>query len=185
MIIFPLVWATWFLSEIMINRMFRSPVHGHNDQDRGSLRRIWITIFFAIGTGIFCNMAINTPLSHGLTVPGIGLVLILLGMGLRFFSIRTLGTFFTVDVAVQTQQTIKTDGLYRYIRHPAYAGNLLCFIGFGLSLDNWVSLLVVVCLVFLAIRHRMVIEERVLLDQIGREYAEYMEHTARLIPGIY
>lgn len=185
MIIFTIIWTAWFLSEILINRLFRSPAHGHNELDKGTVRRIWITIFAAIGIGFLCNMFIRLPVSHGLTIPGIGLVLILLGMVLRVFSIRALGPFFTVDVAVQTQQTIKTDGLYRYIRHPAYAGNLLCFVGFGISLNNWVGLLVMVCLVFLAFRHRILLEERVLLDQFGSDYAAYMEHTARLIPGIY
>jgi len=185
MSIFILIWAIWFISEIAINRVFRSPGHDHNDQDKGSLQLIWVIVYVAIAIGIFCAVSIDTPLSHGLVLPGVGLLLILLGMGLRFFSIYALGGFFTVEVAIQTHHTIKTDGIYRRIRHPSYAGSLLSFTGFGISLNNWVSVLVIVCLVFLAMRYRMAIEERVLLEQFGREYADYMERTARLIPGIY
>jgi protein-S-isoprenylcysteine O-methyltransferase Ste14 len=57
--------------------------------------------------------------------------------------------------------------------------------GFGLSLNNWLSLIMIVIPVTTAMLHRITIEEKALLNQFGREYAEYLQSTYRLIPYIY
>ncbi len=50
---------------------------------------------------------------------------------------------FTVNVAINNDhQLIQTD-LYKYIRHPDYTGSLLFFLGLGLALMNWLSLLII------------------------------------------
>ena len=106
-------------------------------------------------------------------------------MVLRFISIRTLGKLFTVDVTIRTDHKLKKDGVYRRIRHPAYSGSLLSFIGFGLSLNNWLSLSFVTILITIAFLHRIKIEEKLLTDKFGADYLDYKRKTYRLIPWIY
>jgi len=106
-------------------------------------------------------------------------------MILRFISIWSLGKFFTVDVTIRDNHKIKQDGLYRIIRHPSYTGMLLSFIGLGISINNWISLLTISILVTIAMLYRIKIEERALKDQFGSEYSDYMKRTYRLIPWIY
>ncbi len=45
---------------------------------------------------------------------------------------------------VQEAQTVVRSGPYRFIRHPAYAGNLLMYAGLGLALVNLLSLAVLI-----------------------------------------
>jgi protein-S-isoprenylcysteine O-methyltransferase Ste14 len=61
----------------------------------------------------------------------------------------------------------------------------MAFLGLGLCMANWASLLslmVPICLVFL---RRIHVEETVLLEALGDEYRDYMRRTKRLIPAIY
>src|SRR5690606_35430450 len=109
----------------------------------------------------------------------------LLGMILRFTAIASLGRFFTVDVAIREGHTIKQDGLYKYIRHPAYTGSLLSFLGFGISLNNWISLLVVMVPMTAAFLYRIRLEEDMLTTEFGEAYEAYKRRNYRLVPGAY
>ena len=106
-------------------------------------------------------------------------------MIIRFIAIRTLGKFFTVNLAIHGDQSLIKAGLYKYIRHPSYTGSLISFVGFGLSLNNWVSLIVIFVPVLITFINRINIEEKLLHEQFGIEYEEYKARTKRLIPMIY
>src|SRR5580700_3870600 len=49
----------------------------------------------------------------------------------HFYSMRTLGRFFTYDVAVSTGQHVVERGPYRWLRHPSYLGSLAAEVGLG------------------------------------------------------
>ncbi|CAO3573021.1 unnamed protein product [Mortierella alpina] len=58
------------------------------------------------------------------------LVLTALSVGgsvLRRWSYSTLGQFFTYQLAIRPGHRLIKTGPYRYLRHPSYAGALLCF----------------------------------------------------------
>ena len=99
--------------------------------------------------------------------------------------IRSMGRFFTVDVTIREGHQLKTDGFFRYVRHPSYLASLVTFFGFGLSLNNWFSLAVVFVPVFIAFLIRIKVEEKVLVKQFGAEYLDYSNKTQRIIPFVY
>jgi protein-S-isoprenylcysteine O-methyltransferase Ste14 len=185
MIVFIIIWSVWFISEIMVNRLLRSGKNDKKNQDKGSIRFIWIMIGLGNSLGIITCIFLKFPISNHLIVPFFGLFLILAGMALRFISIWSLGRLFTVDVTIRNDHKIKKEGVYRLIRHPSYLGSLLSFVGFGLSLNNWISLLIITVLVSFAMLSRIKIEERLLTQQFGSDYSDYMKKTFRLIPWIY
>ena len=185
MLIFIIIWSLWFISEILLNRFLRSGNHDKKDQDKGSINIIWITIGIANSVGIIFSIFFHIPISNLLIIPYFGLILIILGMILRFISVWSLGRLFTVDVTIRDHHKIKKDGIYSIIRHPSYSGSLLSFIGFGISLNNWISLIIISILVTIAMLYRIKIEERLLIDQFGFEYLDYTKKTYRLIPWIY
>lgn len=114
-----------------------------------------------------------------------GLILIISGMIVRFFAIRALGEYFTVNLGIDHGHKLINHGLYKYIRHPSYTGSLLSFFGFGLSLNNWISMLVVVIPVLLSFIYRIHIEEDLLRAEFGSAYEDYCNRTKRLVPLIY
>ncbi|KAI0366676.1 hypothetical protein BV20DRAFT_1038232 [Pilatotrama ljubarskyi] len=62
-----------------------------------------------------------------------GLALVAAGTLLRLACYRSLGPFFTFDLAILPKHQLVTSGPYRFVRHPAYAGSLLILAGLGLS----------------------------------------------------
>lgn len=103
---------------------------------------------------------------------------------IRLIAVFSLGKMFTVDVTIRKDHALKKNGIYKFLRHPSYAGSLLSFIGFGLSLNNWVSLLIVFIAILSVFLLRINIEEKLLLQQFGKEYVDYKKKTAALIPFI-
>jgi len=185
MVIFIIVWSIWFISEIILNRFLRSGKNLYSNQDKKTIRIIWVTIGIANSLGIIIAIFLRAPICNSLIVPYAGLFVIILGMILRFISIWTLGGFFTVDVAIRDDHTIKKDGVYSVIRHPSYLGSIVSFIGFGISFNNWITLLVISIPFISAILYRINIEEKLLINQFNGEYLDYMKKTYRLIPWIY
>jgi protein-S-isoprenylcysteine O-methyltransferase Ste14 len=185
MLIFIVIWSLWFISEIVLNIFFRSNREDIKGVDKNSLRIIWITIGIANLAAILFAKIDLFPIGKTLIISYIGLFLIITGMIIRFTAIYTLGRFFTVDLTIKENHKIKMDGLYKFIRHPAYSGALLSFLGFGLSLNDYTSLVVITIPVTLAFINRIRIEEKLLIDQFGKEYIEYMKRTYCLIPFIY
>ena len=183
--VFTIIWVSWFLSEILLNRFFRSKMKNSRDLDKNSLRLIWITIIVSISLGILSSDFLVVPIIKSNFIRLLGILIILFGMILRFSAIWTLGKFFTVDLAINADHQLIKKGLYKYIRHPSYTGSLLSFLGLGLTLNNWISLIVIFVPVLISFIYRINIEEKLLLAQIGLEYGDYMQQTKRLIPLIY
>jgi len=104
---------------------------------------------------------------------GAGLVLFAAGLSLRWYSVVYLGRLFTYDVAIAADHRVVDSGPYRYIRHPAYSGSLLTFVGLGVCGGNALSLLVLVTPIALAFLRRIAIEEAALKLALGNRYCDY------------
>jgi len=115
----------------------------------------------------------------------LGTGLIILGLLLRWYAVLRLKNLFTVQLAIHENHQLIQNGLFKYIRHPSYLGMITYFLGLGLLMHNYWSILVLLCLPFLAIYMRIKAEETLLLHHFKEEYREYQKHSARLIPFLY
>ncbi|HLJ69206.1 MAG TPA: isoprenylcysteine carboxylmethyltransferase family protein [Chloroflexota bacterium] len=114
-----------------------------------------------------------------------GLVLLWTGIGLRWWSIRTLGRYFTFDVMTSADQPVITSGPYRVMRHPSYTGLLLIFGGIGVMLANWLSLALLIVFSLLGLIYRIHVEEAALEEALGDGYRSYAAHRRRIIPFVW
>ena len=176
--------------------LMRSRLSGDRTRqaDRGSLRLLFLVIFASVmlaslAARIFPHARFETLLDLGpmamRALYWAGLGLFAAGVLLRWYAVRYLGRLFTYDVAVAADHRVVDSGPYRLVRHPAYTGSLLTFVGLGVYGGNLVSLLVVVAPIALAFRHRIVIEEAALTSALGSRYADYASRTRRLVPFLY
>ena len=113
-----------------------------------------------------------------------GLLLFFAGSLFRLAAVFVLGRRFSGLVAIQPDHQLKTDGLYRYIRHPSYAGLIASTLGLVLIFRSAIGLIFVI-LLFLFLVSRMNDEERFLEAHFGEEYRNYRLKTRRLVPLIY
>jgi protein-S-isoprenylcysteine O-methyltransferase Ste14 len=181
---FQLASLLWLAEETVIG--FRQRLRDRSlAHDRGS--RPVVAISVAGGAWIALTAAAALPgaaitfVSGGLIVAG--LTLMLLGIGLRWYAVRTLGAYFTTTVATRAGQPIIEVGPYRLVRHPSYAAILMILLGFCLALTNLFSFLGLVPAA-IGLGYRIRVEERALLERLGEDYAAYMRRTKRLIPRV-
>ena len=81
-------------------------------------------------------------------------------------------------------QKLVTTGVYRYIRHPLYLGEVCRNIGVSLFFNSFSGLLIIL-LGNLFLLVRIGIEEEMLVEEFGEEYIEYRKKTKRIIPFVY
>lgn len=160
---------------------------GGEPADRGTKRiLVWSAV---IGLTACLVIAINVPsLRFGAntwTTLVLGIAIAWLGVLLRAWAIWSLGRFFQRDVMIQKGHLVWRGGPYRLLRHPAYAGTLISYFGFGLAVGSWVGALVFVAIVGAAYIPRIRVEEAELTRALGDSYRDYARTTARLVPGLW
>ncbi|MGH2625159.1 MAG: methyltransferase family protein [Anaerolineales bacterium] len=113
----------------------------------------------------------------------LGGALYLLGLGVAIAARVQLGRNW-LDLEsfdVLPSQTIVDRGIYRYVRHPIYTGDLLLVTGLELALNSWLVLAVVPLAAFVV---RQVLAEETLLSRRLPSYARYCAGTKRFIPFV-
>ena len=114
-----------------------------------------------------------------------GIFLIAVGVGVRAWSIATLGRFFQYHIEVQAEHRVVTGGPYRYVRHPSYTGMALVLAGIALATGDVLSLPVIAVLSGAGLAVRIRAEERQLTEALGAEYERFAARRKRLVPGVW
>ncbi len=108
---------------------------------------------------------------------------ILVGFGL-VFSVAAriwLGGNWSGMVTLKQDHELILSGPYRWVRHPIYTGLLLGILGSAIALGQWRGL-VALALVFVALRRKVAIEERFLVEQFGAAYVRYRAEVPAVVP---
>lgn len=135
-------------------------------------------------TGITAGKNGGSLSDINLILMGIGVGMIFLGMIIRIVAIGTLKNNFSNRLRIREGHTLVTNGIYHWIRHPAYLGLILIVLGIPVLLSSILGFLVMFLVVPLLL-HRIKLEEVMLIGQFGAKYEEYMKQTKRLIPFLY
>lgn len=151
--------------------------------DRGTATQIVWTVYLT-QIAALAELVLRARTAIGLDLfTWMMFAVMLAGLGLRTWSVLTLGRFFTWNVDVQPGQRIVRDGPYRVIRHPSYAGAMCTFVASCLLLRSWVAALLAVITLGAAFGRRIRYEERLLLATFP-EYSDYAARTGALLPKL-
>jgi Putative protein-S-isoprenylcysteine methyltransferase len=115
-------------------------------------------------------------------VAWIGVLLGVVGCGLRLWAVLTLRDRYTRTLLIQDEHAIERGGPYRWVRHPGYLGSLLCLNGVALASGNWATLLASAVVTPAAYGYRIRIEDEMLVRSLGQPYADYRREVSALIP---
>jgi len=124
----------------------------------------------------------HLPTWGSVTAGWVGAAVFIAALWLLWRSHADLGRNWSPKVEIREGQSLVTQGVFRYIRHPMYAAHGLWAIAQVLLLQNWIAgpaLLVAFLPLYLL---RMPREEQMMLEHFGDEYRSYMSRTGRLIP---
>jgi len=175
----------FFLSEFALMIAKRSKKEKTKARkDKKSLILFWIAIPLGISLGFFAaNYHVWSSFNKFAAI--VGLCIFIFGILFRWISIIRLNKEFTVDVSITENHTLKTDGIYKNIRHPSYLGLFIECFGLSLAMNSFISILVVNIPILLVILYRIKIEENILIEEFGDSYRNYMKVSNKLLPKIF
>lgn len=146
-----------------------------------------ILLLIAVNAGLFTAVHFRggqIALSKWIPI-SIGICIIMVGLYIRIWCVKTLRNFFRLLIIVQKNQKIITNGPYRYLRHPSYSAALLSLIGLGLCIGNWVTVLLFFFPPLIGYLIRIRLEEEVMINHFGKLYIKYQKKTPwKLIPFV-
>jgi len=114
-----------------------------------------------------------------------GILCLAAGLWLLHRSHADLGTNWSITLEVREKHQLVTQGIYRLVRHPMYLALLLYSAGQALVLPNWLAGPCYGVAFVLLFAFRVGPEERMMLEEFGKDYEAYMARTNRLVPGVW
>jgi protein-S-isoprenylcysteine O-methyltransferase Ste14 len=186
------LWASFALGvvgEIVATRMRGGPIRASTGPslDRGT--KAVLVVAMVAGLFVGALVARDVPSlragANTWTTYSLGLAVLWFGMALRVWAVWSLGRYFRREVTIEPGQTVHESGPYRFVRHPAYAGDLLIVLGFGLAWGSWAGAAIGTAIAAAGHVPRIRVEEAELHRALGAPYEAYAAHRARLVPGIW
>jgi protein-S-isoprenylcysteine O-methyltransferase Ste14 len=94
---------------------------------------------------------------------------------------QTLGNYWSTNLQIQDRHHLIEEGPYHSVRHPMYTALANIFIGLGLVSGLWPWILLALLGIAFFIT-RVPKEEKMMLEEFGDEYKDYMQRSGRFLP---
>ncbi|SDZ64269.1 Protein-S-isoprenylcysteine O-methyltransferase Ste14 [Evansella caseinilytica] len=121
-----------------------------------------------------------------LAVKVTGLLILALGLFLRYWTYRFTKPHFTRTIIPLENRPLYSNGPYRFTRHPFHTGFFLNSLGGCLFISgHWLAVLVTFIFVGTALHYRMAMEESLYSEKYGDIYVYWCRHRFRLLPFLY
>jgi protein-S-isoprenylcysteine O-methyltransferase Ste14 len=151
-----------------------------------TVQKIIIVVAFVSAAAMIVLSVLDHRLgwSHvagAVSLAGDGFVVVGLGVAML---VIVQNSYAAANITVERNQHLVSTGLYGFVRHPMYVGNLIMMVGIPLALGSFWGLVVVIPgLSALAIR--ILDEERLLNHELAgyREYTQKVRY--RLVPYVW
>ena len=163
-----------------------SPTNQLQNEVRGLLvvRAVLGLVFYvALGGWLSDWRREITDLHLPMSVRYAGIGLLAAGVLLINWGYRSLGANYRGGIGLYDQHELITDGAYRWLRHPIYAGFVLIMCAVTLLSSNWLLGLSGLLLVISIPAGRMREEESQLRERFADRWNAYRRRTGAFVPG--
>ena len=107
------------------------------------------------------------------------------GSILRVMSVYQLGSqAFKFDIVFREQQTLRTEKLYSWIRHPSYTAMMIVILAYALTTHHWLAGGLGMASAWFGFQYRIHHEEKALQEQFGEDYVAYRNKTGMWLPKL-
>jgi len=180
-----LVMMAFLIIQELLRRTPETKTLQRGSFEKGSMLLIGVTL----GVGLWLPLIVyilGIALFPITIVEGsVALAVMLIGLGLRVWAAVTLGGYYTRTLTTTKDHRVVTTGPYSWVRHPAYLGVVMLWLGFGV-LSSSLAVALVFPVMFAAVYlYRISVEERMLVEVFGDTYVQYQRRTYKLIPFVY
>lgn len=114
----------------------------------------------------------------------IGLGLFALFSWLQVTSYQSLGNSYAPDIVILKDHKLHTTGVYRFVRHPQYLGQILSDLGAGIALLSYLVVPLVLFIELPLFLMRASAEEKILKKHFKGEYTDYKKRSGFFLPFI-
>jgi protein-S-isoprenylcysteine O-methyltransferase Ste14 len=174
-IIFGIIEVTFFAltekpEDITFNKAYFQQLCGH----------VMPIVVALIGMSFFSRVSeIPIAIGEGLAIA----TLFLVGSTLRILAVAQLGDLrFKFNIAFREKQTLKTDGLHGFTRHPTYTAMMLVVLAYAITTHSWAIGVLGTLSALFGFQFRIHYEELALKEQFGEEYDNYRACTPMWLP---
>ena len=116
---------------------------------------------------------------------GLGLLIELAGLWVVLGARVQLAFFSSSGGRAEQARPLVRNGLFRYIRHPTVAGEMLVLLAWPFEFAAPITLIVALIILIVVALRIISEEEAEMLAEFGDEYAAYMRQTDSLIPNVW
>lgn len=194
--LFALIYFAGMIAQIVIRSPYARPQRQitKTDQRVNTTEYVALTLLFAGFLPLqllysltswldFTNYPVSSSTKVYLGI--IGTLLLVVALWIFWRSHHDLGSNWSPSLEINVKQTLITNGIYRWIRHPMYASQWVWSIAqiflFPNWIVGWIGLLTFAPFYWI----RIAGEERMMIDHFGDAYREYCAKTGRVIPRIF
>lgn len=144
----------------------------------------WTAFFLFFARRAESGLLLRRFVPHSLLVSWTGVALTLAGVALAICARVFLGGNWSAAVTIKKGHSLVLRGPYALVRHPIYSGLLLGIFGTALAIGEIRALLATV-VVLVMLLHKIILEEKFMLEQFGKTYVEYRRSVKGLIPFVW
>ena len=152
--------------------------------NRAYLQQLFGHVFPIVGALVGMSFVSRTTLIPvGIAELSIIVILFTLGSTMRILSISQLGVLrFKFNIAFREKQTLKTDQLHGYMRHPTYTSMMLVVLSYAVTTHSFYIGTIGTFIAWFGFQYRIHFEEKALREQFGEAYDNYREKTPMWFP---
>ena len=150
------------LVELQVSRRNVAAMKSRGGIEEGASHYPWMVLMHTSFL-VSCPLEVwllDRPWREALGVPMLGLVAA--GMGLRYWTVRTLGVRWSTRVIVLPGEPLVRTGPYRLLRHPNYLGVVLELFALPMVHTAWTTAVVFSVLNGMLLRERIRVEDAAL-----------------------
>lgn len=114
----------------------------------------------------------------------VGLGLFALFSWLQVTAYKSLGSSYAPDIVILKGHKLHTNGVYRFIRHPQYLGQILSDLGAGIALLSYLIVPMVLFVELPLFWMRAFTEEKLLEKHFKKDFLEYKKKSGFIFPFI-
>jgi protein-S-isoprenylcysteine O-methyltransferase Ste14 len=137
-----------------------------------------VIIFGSLTEYFFVRRALFWPAT------ALGLILYATSLVVRNVAIRTLGRFWSLQVEIRSEHQLVREGIYNFVRHPAYLAIVLEVLSIPLTVNAWWTVLFAAATYVPLLLFRLQVEERALVEKFGNVYRSYQQEVGALVPRL-
>lgn len=165
--IFNVLLMCLLISEIFIffyTRSKQNRTEKIDTRDLGTKWLLYLNFVFCLIISFLCISQKAPFCIRELTLPAyfakIGMLITAVGICIRIKAVLTLKKAFTLNVQISKEQQLITNGMYKFVRHPAYTGSILSLLGVSIALKNIPAILIVAICSFVCYQIRIMLKKQ-------------------------